>query len=78
MLSMPPIDLPCYSRDEVREGLAPVGCCCDVEIHQFVSTLPAIFLSQFHGISGLSKVDEVCAFDGLAVFDIKAGYDTFC
>ena len=52
--------------------------CRDVEENEFVGSLSGVFGAKFDGVANVFDVDEVDAFDGLAVADVEAGYDSFC
>jgi hypothetical protein len=62
----------------IREGFAAFVTGGNVEEDQFVCPLLTVYLAEFDGISSLTELQEIGALDGLAVFDIEAGYDSLC
>ena len=63
-----------YPLHHVGECLASLVTGGDVKKHKLVGILLAVRLAQLYGVAGIAQIDEVCAFDGLAVLDVKAWY----
>ena len=66
-----------YSFHHLGECIASFSTCCDVEKHQFVSSLFAISSCKLHGVACVAQILEVDTLNGLSVFHIKAWYDSF-
>jgi hypothetical protein len=67
-----------YAFYQVGEGFSSFVTGGDVEVNQFVGSLFAIRTTEFYGVARLTEIHEVCSLYGLPVFDIQAGYDSFC
>ena len=63
---------------QIGKGIAPLIRSRNIEIDQFVGSLPAIKLAQRYRVAGFPKVHKVGSLYRLAIFHIKAGYNTFC
>lgn len=67
-----------HTAHQVGKCLAPLVRRRNVEIYQLIGTLLAVCTAQLYGVAGISEIDKIHSFDGLSVFYIKAGNDSFC
>ena len=72
------INLTGHPSHHLGKGLATLKAGRNVQETKFVGPLFTIGLTQFYRVARTAQVDEVGAFDGLAVLDVQAGYDAFC
>ena len=71
-------DVRSHLLDQLREGFPALMRGGDVEIDQLVGTRAAVGGTQLHWVAGIAEIDEVDALDGLPVFDVQTGDNSFC
>ena len=71
------VDLLSHTCHHLCEGLTTLERGGDIEEHQFVGTSIAVGFPQFHRVACMAQVDKVRSLDGLSVFDVQAGDDSF-
>ena len=71
------VDLLSHTCHHLCEGLTTFERGGDIEEHQLVGTSIAVGFPQFHRVACMAQVDKVRSLDGLSVFDVQAGDDSF-
>ena len=59
------------------KGLSSLMAGGNIQIHQFVGSLFAVRLAQFHRVACLAQIYKIRSFYGLSVFDVQTRYDSF-